>query len=335
MHYSRRHFLKRAGYTSSGLLVLSQLPFCTSAEQGGQEETSADTITNGDASANEAQPKVAELKISLAQWSLHKTIFDKKMDNLDFPEVAKTKFGIEAIEFVNQFFADKAEDAEYMKELGQRVQDQGVTPLLIMIDREGNLGDTDEAKRKEAVENHYKWVEAAKGLGCHSIRVNAAGQGTAEEVSAAAIQGLGSLCEFAKPMDMNVIVENHGGYSSNGEWLSNVINQVGMDNCGTLPDFGNFCIERGEDGCANEYDRYKGMEEILPFAKGVSAKSNVFNEAGEESNIDFTRMLQLVRAAGFEGYVGIEYEGSELSEEEGILKTKALLEKVIQETAQA
>lgn len=332
MHNSRRLFIKHAGITSSGLLVLSQLPFCSSPQESGEETNGGDTTTTADTGNETEVQTVAELKISLAEWSLHKTIFAEEMTNLDFPEVTKNKFGIEAVEFVNQFFKDKAEDKEYMADLKQRCDDNGVQALLIMIDREGQLGDTDEAKRIEAVENHYKWVEAAKGLGCHSIRVNAAGKGTAEEVSAAAIDGLGKLSEFAQGMEMNVIVENHGGYSSDGQWLSNVISQVGMDNCGTLPDFGNFMIDREKK---IEYDRYKGMEEILPFAKGVSAKSHDFDENGQEINTDFTRMLQLVRASGFEGFIGIEYEGNELSEEEGIMKTKALLEQVIEATKTA
>ncbi len=267
-------------------------------------------------------------KISLAQWSLHKSIFAKKMDNLDFAEKAKKEFGISAIEYVNQFFKDKAKDTDYLKQMKQKADDNGVESLLIMVDGEGHLGDTDDTKRNQAVENHYKWVEAAKFLGCHSIRVNAAGEGSAEEVGDAAIQGLGKLTSFAKDAGISVIVENHGGYSSNGQWLSNVIGKVGMDGCGTLPDFGNFCITRKAGKCADAYDRYKGTTELMPFAKGVSAKSHDFDKEGNEIHTDYKKMLTIVKEAGYAGYIGIEYEGSTMSEDEGIMATKKLLEKV-------
>ena len=199
---------------------------------------------------------------------------------------------------------------------------------LIMCDALGNLGDADPEKRKATVENHYKWVDIAEFLGAHSIRVNAAGEGTAEEVAEHAVAGLKSLAEYGAAKGINIIVENHGGYSSDGTWLSGVMAEVGMDNVGTLPDFGNFCIERGPDGCIKEYDRYKGIAELMPYAKGVSAKSHNFDENGNEVDSDFLRIMKIVKESGFKGYVGIEYEGTELSEDEGIKATKALLEKV-------
>lgn len=265
-------------------------------------------------------------QISLAQWSLHKTLFDKKLDNLDFAKAAKQDYGIEAIEYVNQFFKDKARDQKYLAELKKRSDDLGVKTLLIMIDGEGNLGDPDEAKRKQAVENHYQWVEAAKFLGCHSIRVNAASGGSYEEQVTRAADGLRSLSEFGDKHGINVIVENHGGLSSNGEWLSTVIKKVDHKRCGTLPDFGNFNLGDGK-----QYDRYKGVAELMPFAKAVSAKSHDFNEQGEEIHTDYLKMMKIVIGAGYRGYVGIEYEGSKASESEGIMATKKLLEKVRQE----
>lgn len=197
-----------------------------------------------------------------------------------------------------------------------------------MIDGEGGLGDTDAAKRKEAVENHYKWVDAAKFMGCHSIRVNAHGVGESEDVKKSAIVGLGEVATYAKDKDINVIVENHGSYSSNGQWLSDVMAQVNMDNCGTLPDFGNFCIKRVKGGCDEEYDRYKGVTELMPYAKAVSAKTNDFNAEGDEIHTDYMKMMKIVKNAGYKGWVGVEYEGQKLGEYEGIKATKALLEKV-------
>jgi L-ribulose-5-phosphate 3-epimerase len=266
--------------------------------------------------------------ISLAEWSLHKTLFGGKLDNLDFAKTAKEQFGIHAVEFVNQFFKDKAKNAEYLAELKKRAGDLGVKLLLIMIDGEGALGDASLAKRNQAVENHFKWVEAAKALGCHSIRVNAASSGTYEDQVHRAADGLRALTEFAAPHDINVIVENHGGLSSNGAWLSSVIKKVDHKRCGTLPDFGNFNLGDGK-----QYDRYQGVTELMPFAKAVSAKSHDFNEAGDEIHTDYRKMMKIVLDHGYHGYVGIEYEGGKIGEAEGILATKKLLEKVRTELA--
>jgi len=261
--------------------------------------------------------------ISLAEWSLHRRIFDGELDNLDFPEFTRTTFDIDAVEYVNQFFMDKGEDTAYFAELKKRCDDNGVRSLLIMCDREGNLGDPDPARRTQAVENHYKWVEAARLLDCHSIRVNAASAGTYDEQIDYAVDGLRRLSEFGAQHGLNVIVENHGGLSSNGQWLAEVIAKVELDNCGTLPDFGNFFITREE-----EYDRYRGVAELMPYAKGVSAKSFEFDRNGNAVRTDFSRMMKIVLDAGYRGYVGVEWEGNDPGEIEGIRLTKALLERL-------
>jgi sugar phosphate isomerase/epimerase len=269
-------------------------------------------------------------RISLAEWSLNKSIFGGKLDNLDFPAYAKNEFGIDAVEYVNQFFKDKAEDTAYLTELKQRCDDNGVTSVLIMCDGEGDLGDPDDAQRTQAVENHHKWVEAAKFLGCHSIRVNAKSAGSYDEQIKLAADGLGRLSEFGDRYGINVIVENHGGLSSNGAWLAAVIEKVGRPNCGTLPDFGNFQISPEE-----EYDQYLGVKELMPFAKGVSAKSREFDDEGNEVRTDYRRMMKIVLDAGYHGYVGVEWEGSSPGEDEGIRLTKSLLERVRGELAGA
>lgn len=257
-------------------------------------------------------------KISLAEWSLHRAIFGGRMTNLDFPRVARREFGIEAIEFVNQFFFDKARDEAYLKELKKRCEDEGVRPLLIMCDREGALGDPDPAKREQAVKNHYKWVDAARFLGCHSIRVNAQSRGSYEEQLKLAADGLARLTEYGASQKINILVENHGGLSSNGKWLAAVIERVNSPWCGTLPDFGNW----------RDYDKYQGVKELMPYAKAVSAKSYDFDEQGNETTIDYYRMMKIVLDAGYHGYVGIEYEGRRLPEPQGIMATKRLLERV-------
>lgn len=277
-------------------------------------------------------------EISLAEWSVHKAIFGGQLDNLDFPAKAKNDFDISIVEYVNTCFKSKTKtfkengaDSSYLAELLKRTKDLGVRNHLIMCDAEGNLGDADAGKRKEAIENHYKWVEAAAFLGCATIRVNAAGNGTADEVAKQAADGLSKLGEFAAKSKINVIVENHGGHSSNGKWLSGVMKSVNMKNVGTLPDFGNFCIKRNSADwrvCEEDYDRYVGTAELMPFAKGVSAKTNGFDTLGNETDMDYAKLLTIVKKSGFKGIIGIEYEGDKLSEDDGIKATKALLERL-------
>ena len=257
-------------------------------------------------------------KISLAEWSLNKALFGKKMDHLDFPKTAKQDYGIEAIELVNQFFMDKAKDTKYLAEFKKRADDLGVKILLIMCDDEGELGHSDEKERLKAVENHYKWVEAAKFFGCHSIRVNAYAKGTPDEQRDRAADGLHRLAQFGAEHGLNVIVENHGGITSHGDWLVSMIRKVNLPNCGTLPDFGNF----------EDYDRYKAVAEMMPLAKAVSAKSHDFDAQGNCIETDYRKMLKIVIGAGYHGHLGIEYEGEKISEPEGIRATKRLLEKV-------
>jgi len=300
---------------------------------------------------SEAVEEAADFEISLAQWSLHQTFFDgpitdwqefgrllmedpdallKGPDPMEFPAMA-ADFGIYTIELVNTFYYSKAGDMAYWEEFKQKCEEAGVNVGLIMCDALGNLGDADPAAREAAVKNHHAWVDIASFLGAHSIRVNAAGEGTPEEVAANAVDGLTKLGQYGATKGINIIVENHGGISSNAQWLAGVMEQVGMENVGTLPDFGNFCIVGSPLDCVEEYDRYQGTAELMPYAKGVSAKSNEFDTNGNEANMDYLRLMKIVKESGFRGYVGIEYEGSDLTESEGILATKALLEKVFKE----
>ena len=284
-----------------------------------------------------AAPKI---EISLAQWSLHRTLFSGRLDHLDFPAKARIDFDISAVEYVNGFFGGKtmdfraaAKNTAYLRQLRQRSRDAGVVNHLIMIDEEGPLADANERQRLAAIANHKKWVEAAKFLGCRTVRVNLHGNGSAGDKQAASVDSLGRLGEFAQTMDINVVVENHGRESSNGAWLAAVIKQVARPNVGTLPDFGNFCQSHpwGSplEGCEKPYDRYQGMAELLPLAKGVSAKSYDFDEHGEQPLLDYRKLVNLVKASGFSGYIGIEFEGPTQPEDEGIRKTKRLLEKYL------
>lgn len=275
--------------------------------------------------------EVKAQKISLAEWSFHKALFDGKMTNLEFIQKA-ADMGFDGVEYVNAFFKDKATNMVYLDSMNTIAKANNITNVLIMIDGEGYLGDLDVKKRDSAVDNHKKWVDAAAYLGCHSIRVNAHGEGSEADVSAAAVDGLTKIATYAASKNINVIVENHGGHSSNGQWLSEVMKAINMPNIGTLPDFGNFCLER-EGGamwnakCVKEYNRYKGVEELLPYAKGLSAKSYAFDSLGNETTIDFTKMATLAKAANYTGFVGVEFEGEDMEEEAGVIATMALIKR--------
>lgn len=287
-------------------------------------------------------------RISLAEWSFYRELFGPGMealrdgsfrddpsalyqgelDHLDFPARARS-LGIEAVEYVNTFFLDRARDEEYLAELKMRCDSEGVTSLLIMCDAEGDIGAPDAAERALSVENHHKWVEAAAFLGCHSVRVNAASAGSFEEQQNLAADGLRQLCEYADGYDVDVLVENHGYLSSNGQWLAGTIAMVDHPRIGTLPDFGNFWTSYEPEEL---YDRYQGVTELMPYARAVSAKSYDFDEAGNETKIDYERMLRIVLDAGYRGWVGIEFEG-QMAAEEGIVKTRDLLERLREDLA--
>jgi sugar phosphate isomerase/epimerase len=285
-----------------------------------------------------AGENVTPFKISLAEWSLHRSLNSGKLDHLDFPAKAKNDFGIDAVEYVNGFFGGKkmnfkeaGKDKTYLKELLMRSKDAGVFNHLIMVDEEGSLAVPSDKERLKAVDNHKKWIDAAAFLGCLTVRVNLHGEGNSAAKKTASVDSLSRLGEIAKPMNINIVVENHGSDSSKGFWIAEVMKQVGKTNVGTLPDFGNFCIAHPwgttQDGCKEEYDPYKGVTEMLPFAKGISAKTYDFDSNGEQPRMDYKRLMSLVKQSSFKGYIGIEFEGNKGDEEDGIHKTKALIEK--------
>ncbi len=257
-------------------------------------------------------------RISCTEYSLHRMIRAKKLDHVDFAPYVKKEFDIDAVEYWNRPFFTKALDKKYIGEMRKKADDAGVKGTVILVDGEGKLGNPKNDLRARAVDNHRKWIECAKELGCHSIRVNAHAAGSYEEQVKLAADGLRRLSEFAGEHQVNVIVENHGGLSSNGEWLAKVMETVSRDNCGTLPDFGNF----------HGYDRYKGVKELMPYAKLVSAKSHDFDDQGNETRTDYMKMMKIVLDAGYHDCVGIEYEGRKLGEVEGVHATKKLLERV-------
>jgi len=266
-------------------------------------------------------------RISLAQWSFNRALFGGTLNHLDFAAKSRS-LECEGLEYVNGFFFDKAQDIPFLNEMNTRAKGEGQENVLIMIDREGNLADANTKERLKAIENHFKWVDAAHHLGCHSIRVNLGGGKNKEDAVKAAIDSMTKLSDFSKDSGINILVENHGGFSSDGKWMSDVFSQLKNENCGTLPDFGNFCINYGEEGCIEEYDRYIGMKELLPFAKAVSAKSHDFDAQGNEIHTDFLKVMRMVKDVGYKGFVGIEFEGSGVSEEQGVILTRDLLRKI-------
>jgi sugar phosphate isomerase/epimerase len=310
IRYSRREFMK---LSAGACLMTSALPF--------------DSSITGLAQGKPVSPL---FKISLAEWSINRPLFGGQMQHLDFAKIAKSA-GISAIEYVNQFFKDKAKDTAFLKEMNTRAQGEGVTQVLIMCDNEGNLGDPDAEKRQSAVENHYKWVEAAKFLGCHTIRVNGYSSGTPEEQMKLVADGMRKLCEFADQHGINVVIENHGGLSSNAKWLVQTITSVGHPRAGTLPDFGNFRIagpsKTDTNAKVESYDSYAGVKEMMPLAKGVSVKPRVWDANGNSGDIDLLKMMKIVVDAGYHGHCGIEY-GPEGKELEGVVDLRKQLEAV-------
>ena len=311
---TRRNFLKSSALASAGVGMGFQLPQAMNS------------------------PAEELFKISLAEWSVNRSLFKKKLDHLDFPMMAR-KHGIEAVEYVNQFFMDKAKDQAYLKEMKTRAEGEGVVSVLIMCDREGMLGAAEEKERIETVDKHKKWAEAAKYLGCHSIRVNgyssvkwADTEEAFSESQKLVADGLRKLCEYADPLGINVLIENHGGFSSNGKWLTGVMDLADHPRAGTLPDFGNFRIQGFGQGKTTSYDAYQGVTELMPYAKGVSVKITAWDHHGNQSDLEYEKMMRIVLDAGYRGYCGIEH-GEKDREWESIGEVKNKLVQVREQLA--
>jgi len=328
----RRGFIQKSVRLGMAFTLLWGV--CSCKQQNRKQESAAAEI-----SEEIIEDAGSLFKLSLAQWSMHRMIRKDGLDPYKFAEKAKA-WGFTGLEYVSQLYNKELEKSNYSPEAMRAFVDKsnaeakkhGMENVLIMVDGQGDLATPDASERKKAVENHYKWVDAAAAMGCHSIRVNLNGTHDPDEWTKASVDGLAQLSTYAKDKNINVIVENHGGLSSNGAMLANVMKEVDMDNCGTLPDFGNFCIEWAKwPECNKAYDRYKGVTELMPYAKAVSAKSHDFDTNGNETHTDYVKMLKIVKEAGYKGYIGVEYEGSDLGEEEGILATKELIIKAEKE----
>jgi sugar phosphate isomerase/epimerase len=325
MKSNRRSFIKSAAMGAAGVGIASSIPSFLSAK--GKEPF---------------------FKMAISQFSLASQFWSKKLDPLDFPAKVKNEFGITGLDYCSMFFADKAKNQQFLSELKKRANDVGAYNLRIMVDGEGVLGELDNTARMKAIENHYKWMDAAAALGCPMIRVNVEGDGKPEDVAKASVDSLGKLIEYGSKQNVDVIVENHVGISCNGAWLAGVMKQVNSPHCGTLADFGNFCVNRTKPEaqtidaymktkCLEEYDRYKGIAELMPYAKGIHAKTHLFDANGNDTETDFVRMFKIIKDSGFTGWCSIEYEGgllrmykkdeSYLDDDKGVIATKKLVEK--------
>jgi sugar phosphate isomerase/epimerase len=283
--------------------------------------------------ATNNKTKYADPNISLAQWSLNRAFFNGELNAIDFPDIAKNSFDLNAVEYVNAFYKEHGDNEKFWNQLKTKADSAGVKSLLIMVDDEGDLGNPSDKERTRAIENHYKWINAAKLLGCHSIRVNAFGEGNRITLKNSLVDGLGRLSDYGSKEKINILIENHGLHTSDAKFMTSILKEVNNRYLGTLPDFGNWCLNTKwgstqNDKCTEIYDPYQGVTDFLPFAKGVSAKAYNFDANGDETFLDYGRLLKIVKKSGFHGYIGIEYEGERLSEPEGIKATKALLERV-------
>jgi sugar phosphate isomerase/epimerase len=294
---NRRTFIKNAAIGAAGVGLAAGLPEFLFANES----------------------KELFFKLAISQFSFASHFWTKQLDPLDFAAKSK-ELGILGLDYCSMFFADKAKDTKYLGELKKRAADNGSYNLRIMVDGEGVLGDLNDTVRLKAVDNHHKWIDAAATLGCPMIRVNVEGDGDKDAVAKAAVDSLGRLIEYGRKQNIDVIVENHVGISCNGAWLANVMKQVNSPHCGTLADFGNFCINRTKPEtndiagymktkCLEEYDRYKGIEELMPYAKGIHVKSHVFDAQGNDVETDYYRMFKIIKNSGFTGWASIEYEG--------------------------
>lgn len=308
----RRDFIVKSTKIGIGMTALNLLNSCVRTQEKVKE------------------PKLIDssglfFKISLAQWSLHKSIQAGEISTFDFAQKSR-QFGCEGLEYVTAFFKNEANNTNFLNQLNNISKNEGQENLLLMVDGEGDLAISDTRKRFQSIENHFKWVDAAHKLNCHSIRVNLGGGKDLKEAGKNSIDSLNQLSNYAKGSNVNILVENHNGMSSNGKWMESIFKQVSNKNVGTLPDFGNFCLEKNLLGqCQSTYDNYQGIGELMPFAKAVSAKSYDFDTSGYETTLDYKKLLQIVKDNNYSGYIGIEYEGTRLPEAQGIQLTRDLL----------
>ena len=273
-------------------------------------------------SKNEGGDESAWLKLAVQQYSFNRQLRSGELAMIDYPRTVVKGTGIKALEYYNGHMEEKARDTGFFEEVRKRCDDLGAVNTMMLCKSKDALDSPDPEIRASAIEGYRPWLDATKILGGQYIRVDVRSDGDPDEQKKHAADGLTALCEVAgSEYELGIVVENHGGHSGNGKWVAELMETVALDNCGTLPDFQNF----------KEYDPYMGIEEMMPYAKIVCAKAKAFDEAGNEINVDYRRMLKIVKDSGYTGYIGIEFEGHGVDPIAGINLTKELIETVMTE----
>ena len=256
--------------------------------------------------------------ISLAAWSLVREFREGKWKNLDLPRICREDFGINGLEFVNSFFELPTE--RYLNQLKKNAAEHGVTLVLIMVDGEGNMSAMEKKERMQAALNHRKWVDIAASLGCHAIRCNVGGPSKDydQDTMKRAADSFGNLVEYASQYPLNVILENHGGASSNPDMMIGLMKAINSPNFGTLPDFGNIY----------EFDRYESIRKLVAYAKGISVKTK-FKPNGTHPDYDLEKLLKICMEEGYHGFYGIEQESPDANSWQAVRWSKAVIDRVV------
>ena len=331
MNYSRRKFLKNTFSVYSTTLLAPNL-FANNIDK-------------------------SKLDIGLQMYSFAPLIMQGKFDLLGFPDLVKNTYGINGAEYWSIPFMGRENDKDFLNDIKRRSDDNGVDNLIILVDdidiktmQSGpSLASSNKNDRDTAIDYHKKWIDVAKEIGCHSIRVNLkSDESDNKKILDNSSESISRLIEFSKQDNISIVIENHGGITADADWLVSLIKNVDNKYVGTLPDFGdyNFCVDRGALNfddigkvCKNQYDKYLGVKKLMPYAKGVSAKSHEFGKDGEELSTNYSRMIKIISESNYKGYITIEYEGAMmgmfggegtyLNPHEGILATKKLINKYL------
>jgi L-ribulose-5-phosphate 3-epimerase len=237
-------------------------------------------------------------EISLAAWSLVRSFRNGKWKLVDLPRICRENLGIGALEFVNQFFENPV--LQYLQTVKRAGKQYEVKFVRIMVDGEGEMAAVEKKDRLASARAHRKWVDIAYELGCADIRCNMRG-GTPDwkndkDLVKRAAEAFNDLLEYARPANIDILIENHGGASSDPDTLVAVMKAVNNPHFGTLPDYGN--VNLGDD-------RYEVMRKILPYAKGVSVKA-AWTADGNNVFGDLEKLIKITQESGFHGFWGIE-----------------------------
>lgn len=244
-------------------------------------------------------PRPTENKISLATWSIVRSHRAGVWKLPDVARICREDFGIDGIEYVTGFF--DSVNYGYLQSLNRQAEEHGVENVLIMVDGEGPMVAEEKSERMQAAINHRKWVDIAGYLGCHAIRCNAFGGGPTYDEDPDSIQraaeSFSALVEYAREFEINIIIENHGGLSSDPRWLPDLCQAMDSNHFGLLPDYGNYNLD--------EVNVYEAIDQAMPYAKGVSVKAG-WQPDGSHPQYDVERLLGISLESGYSGYWGIE-----------------------------